>query len=265
MAVMMRFAAAIFISVVLAASSHAAPTEAKGMIDQKALDTLKRMSDTVANAGSVSFEACSMVPVRAPGGLWVNLCGESNVTMKGREMLFAETRGDFAPYDFYYDGKKITAYAPDKNLYAEKEMPGTVDSVVSAAYREEGRSFPYADLLLAEPYSALTSGLTGAVYVGQSTVGRERKKADHLVFSNDGVEWQIWIDAATYLPVMVSATYLDDPREPSYGVEFFNWKLGGPVDDGIFAFRNKTGAQKVEFRHPNYGGRRTAPGAVAAK
>ena len=134
-------------------------------------------------------------------------------------------------------------------------MAGDIDSLIEGAYKEEGRSFPYADLLLARPYDVLTEGLTRAVYVGRSSVGRGKVETDHLVFSNKGVDWQIWVDAATNLPVMVSATYLDDASEPSYGVEFFDWKIDAPVDDGVFAYKNATGAKKVEFRHPAYPGR----------
>jgi hypothetical protein len=230
-----------------------------GIVDRKALDILKRMSDILTNAKSVSFEARSLVPVKTPRNIWVNLYGSSKVVKKGRNMLFAETRGDFAPYDFYYDGKTITAYAPDKNLYAEKPFPGDVDGLVAEAYRTEGRSFPYADILVTEPYEVLTRGLVNAVYVGQSTIGSANIKTDHLAFSNRGVGWQIWVGADDGLPRIVSATYLDDASEPSYGIEFFNWKIDAPVDDAAFAYKNTTGAQKVEFRHPNYGARRPMP------
>lgn len=233
----------------------AAPAaEPAPVIDQRALDLLKKMSDTLSQAKSVSFQARSMVPVRTPDGLWVNLYGTSQVLVQGPDKLFARTAGDFAPYDFYFDGKTITAYSPAKNLYAVKAAPATIDGMIDQAYREEGRSFPYADILVSEPYAVLTKGLTGARYVGQSEirplVGPGGIKTDHLVFSNKGVQWQIWIDANDHLPRLVCATYLSDASEPSYTVEFGDWKLNEPVMADVFVFKNTTNAGQVEFKSP---------------
>ena len=235
-------------------------------LDQRALDILKKMSETLSQAKSVRFETRSMVPIRSPRGMWVSLYGTSRVVKEGSEKLFAETRGDFFPYDFYFDGKTITAYSPTKNLYAEKSAPGTVEDVIEMAYREEGKSFPYADILVAEPYAVLTDGLVRAAYVGQSTFralsGTGSVKTDHLAFSNKGVEWQIWIGVEDRLPRMVSATYFGKPGEPSYMVEFGDWKINEPVLPETFIFKNTSKAAKVEFRNPMQQGQGFSSGAA---
>jgi hypothetical protein len=240
----------IFLSVTAPAE---APAQGAGqgkaqIMDQRALDALKLMSDTIAQARTVRFYARSMVPIRTPGGKWINLYGDSRVVMQGPDKLFARTAGDFAPYDFYFDGKTITAYSPAKNLYAVKDAPPTIDEMIEGAYRSEGKSFPYADILLSEPYGVLTKGLTGAMYVGQSTIGGVKTR--HLALSNRGVEWQIWIGVEDNLPRLVVATYLDDASEPSYTVEFLDWKLNEPVGAEAFVFDNASKAVKVEFRNP---------------
>ena len=235
-------------------------------LDPRALDTLKLMSDKLSQATSLRFEARSMVPIKSPNGMWISLYGTSRVVKEGVDKLFAETRGDFFPYDFYFNGKTVTAYSPAKNLYAEKEAPGTVDNVIEKAYQEEGKSFPYADILVAEPYKVLTEGLVKAVYVGQSTFrplsGTEGVKTDHLVFLNEDVEWQIWIGAEDRLPRMVCATYFGDAKEPSYMVEFGAWKINEPVPPETFAFQNVSKAAKVEFRNPMQQGRGVSSGAA---
>ena len=113
------------------ASAQGAPAKAAApALDQRALDMLKKMSDTLSGAKTVQFQARSMVPVRAPNGIWINLYGTSQVVMQGPDKLFASTAGDFAPYDFYFDGKTITAYSPAKNLYAVKSAPATIDAMI---------------------------------------------------------------------------------------------------------------------------------------
>ena len=245
-----------------------APQSPAASLDKRALDALKAMSDTLAQAKTVRFQARSMVPVRAPGGVWINLYGTSQVAMQGPDKLFAGTAGDFAPYDFYFDGKTITAYSPAKNLYAVKPAQATINAMIEEAYRVEGKSFAYADILVSEPYMVLTKGLTRALYVGQSTIrplsGSGSVKTDHLVFSNKGVEWQIWIGAEDHLPRMVCATYLDDASEPSYTVEFGDWKLNEQIVPETFIFNNTSQAALVEFRDPVQG-RRVIPVYNAVK
>jgi hypothetical protein len=239
---------------------------AAASLDQRALDLLKKMSETLSQAKSIRFEARSMVPIRSPKGMWISLYGTSRVVKEGSDKLFAETRGDFFPYDFYFDGKTVTAYSPTKNFYAEKSAPGTVDSVIALAYQEEGKSFPYADILVDQPYNVLTEGLVRAAYVGQSTFralsGTGSVKTDHLVFSNRGVEWQIWIGTEDSLPRMVSATYFGKPGEPSYMVEFGDWKINEPVLPETFIFKNTSKAAKVEFRNPMQQGQGFSSGAA---
>jgi hypothetical protein len=239
---------------------------AAASLDPRALNALKLMSDTLSQAKSLHFEARSMAPIKSPNGMWISLYGTSRVVKEGAGKLFAETRGDFFPYDFYFDGKTVTAYSPAKNLYAEKAAPGTVDDVIEAAYREEGKSFPYADILMSQPYDVLTRKLVRAAYVGQSTFrplsGAGSVKTDHLIFSNEGVEWQIWIDTADHLPRMVCATYLVNAGEPSYIVEFGDWKIDEPVLPETFVFQNTSKAVKVEFRNPMQQGRGVASGAA---
>lgn len=245
-----------------------APSQpAAASLDPRALDMLKLMSDTLSQAKSLRFETRSMVPIQSPNGMWISLYGTSRVVKEGAGKLFAETRGDFFPYDFYFDGKTVTAYSPSKNLYAEKAAPGTVDDVIEAAYQEEGKSFPYADILMSRPYDILTRGLVRAAYVGQSTFrplsGAGNVKTDHLMFANEGVEWQIWIDTVNHLPRMVCATYLDNAGEPSYIVEFGDWKIDEPVPPETFVFQNTSKAAKVEFRNPMEQGRKVLPAAAA--
>ncbi|MCX5677574.1 MAG: DUF2092 domain-containing protein [Candidatus Omnitrophica bacterium] len=225
------------------------PPAAVPMIDQRALDVLKNMSDTIIQAKTMGFQSRSMIPIKGPNGIWINLFGVSRVMVQGQNKLFAETRGDFFPYDFYFDGTTVTAYAPTKNVYAQKEAPGTVEELTDRAYREEGRTFPYADILTSNPYEKLTSGLTKAIFVGRSTIAGV--KTDHLAFSNEGVEWQIWVAEDDHLPRLVSARYLEDVSEPDYTIEFFNWKLNEPVPDANFVFQNTSNAAKVDFRKPD--------------
>jgi len=265
-AAMLIFGAATARAEEKAAPAPVSPQSAGPALDPRALETLKRMSDTLTRAKSMRFEARSLKPVQSPDGLWVSLCGTSRVVKEGPGKLFTETRGDLFRFDLYFNGKTIAAYSPEKNLYAEKAMAGTVEDLIEEAYRTEGKSFPYSDILVSDPYGVLTQGLVRAVFVGQSTLrplsGAESVKTDHLAFSNRGVEWQIWIGTEDRLPRMVCATYPGNAGEPSSTVEFGGWTLGQPVSPETFTYRNASQATKVEFRNPMQQGRGVPPAAA---
>ena len=77
------------------------------------------------------------------------------------------------------------------------------------------------------------------------------------------MEWQIWIDIADHLPRMVCATYLNNLGEPSYTVEFGDWKLDEAVSPETFTYKNTTEAKKVAFRNPMQQGRGVPSGAAS--
>ncbi|HPS21021.1 MAG TPA: DUF2092 domain-containing protein [Candidatus Omnitrophota bacterium] len=216
--------------------------------DKKALDILKKMSDTITQAKTVSFETRSMIPVKGPGDIWVDLHGASRVVMGGKDKLFVETRGDFSHYDLYVNGKTITAYAPEKNVYAVKEGPGTIDAMIENTYKNKERTFPFADILVSDPYAVLTKDVKKAVFVGYSDIDGIR--TEHLAFVCEGVEWQIWIGAEDHLPRLINATFAGTDMEPSQIVKISAWKIDGEVDAGSFDFKNTTGAVQVEFKKP---------------
>ena len=228
--------------------SGASQTPAPRVVDQRALDELKLMSDTIAQAKTAKFQTLSMIPIKSSLGIWINLYGTSQVVMQGPDKLFVSAGGDFAPADFYFDGKTVTAVSPDKNIYAVRPAPVNINALIEEAYRQEGKSFPFADVLISEPYSVLTEGLINALFVGKSTI--DGIPTNHLAFSNANVDWQIWVGIDDHLPRLVVATYMDDTSEPSYTVEFKDWKLNEPVSEETFIFQNASNAAKVEFRNP---------------
>jgi len=218
------------------------------IVNQHALDVLKHMSDTLGKSKSMSFRARSLVPIKGPNNMWIILFGDSHVVMQKPDKLFAQTRGDVFHYDFYFDGNKITAYAPAKNVYAIKDAPGTVDAMIAEIDKKGENAFPYADILTSDSYDELTGGMVNAIYVGRSII--DGVKTDHLAFSCKGVEWQIWIGIEDYLPRLVNATYLDDVAEPSYTVEFSDWQLNIPAAPETFKYQNTSEAAQVEFKKP---------------
>ena len=140
--------------------------------DERALKLLKSMSDTLAQAKTLSFRSRSLVPTAGPNGQWITLFVRSRVVIQRPDKLFVEMRGDVSPNDLYYNGRTWTAVAPNEKFYSQRELAGqTIDAMIEEAYAKQDDLFPFADVLWSDVYGQLTKELSTALYVGRSTMG----------------------------------------------------------------------------------------------
>jgi len=225
----------------------APPKEIK---EERALKLLRGMSDTLTKAKSLSFKARSLVPFAVPTGQYVSLFASSRVVLQRPDKLYVETRGDLFANDLYFNGKTMTAVALGKKHYSQRQAEGaTIDAIVKDAYPGSDALAPFVEMLVSDPYAVLTKDLSSAIWVGQSEIGGV--KTDHLAFTAKGLDWEIWIGTRDKLPRLMVVSYRDGERQPTFTVEFHDWKLDAPVSARTFNYTIPKGAVKLEFR-PQY-------------
>ena len=223
---------------------QAAP--ASGTLDRKALATLKRMSDTLATAKSFTYKSSSIFEVPARTGQLLTLFSNADVALKRPDKLRASMIGEAPHFDFFYDGKTVSAYAPATKVYSTAKAPSTIDAMLPDLEDVTGIRFATAPLLLSNPYRIFTHGLTSAVVVGPSMV--HGTVCEHLAFRAPGLNWEIWIDSGgTPLPRRLAVTFTDRPNFPRTIVEFSDWNLHPWLGDGNFVFRKPAGATEIPF------------------
>ena len=223
-----------------------APTVPTKVVEQGALDLLKKMSAKLA--ATPSFLVRTRSSTEAPGGTgqFLTFFTESVVAVKRPNKLSAEIRGDAPPFDFYFNGEKMTAYEPIHKLYATTDAPKTLDELVSFAAKTAGILLPFADVLYSDPYTALTQEMTSAFYAGFSVIRNAR--CEHIALAAPGIAEEIWIDAKTDLPCLIAGALLDVQGAPRFAVEFYDWKLKPELPDKLFTFIKPKGADAMDFR-----------------
>jgi hypothetical protein len=229
-----------------AAQSALPAAPIKPVKDPRALDLLKKMSERLAAAKSFTVRARDIVPMVGPNGQWISLIGSVHVALERPNKLLVERGGDLAPMDFYYDGRTLTLYAPAEKLYAETQAPSTIDAMLHGAFDYAEHDFPYIEVLLSDPYTAMTQDLTGALYVGESTI--DGVKTEHVALTSTGVDWEIWIDAQDNLPRVVFAKYVQIEKVPTVLTEMYDWKLNPQIPAATFVFEKAPEAQKIEYK-----------------
>ena len=118
-----------------------------------------------------------------------------------------------------------------------------------AAYNKASIFFPFTDLLVVDPYPALTDGVILAFYIGPSgVVGGV--KTDMVAWANKDVFLQIWIGVDDKLPRRVRAIYAADPLQLRNELELSNWQLDGAIAPNAFASAKAQAAPRMEFVRP---------------
>ena len=122
-------ASVLFGSAAVAQERPVAEAAPAGQIkDERALDLLKGMSDTLAKAQTLGLQVRSLVPFATPFGQQISLFGTSRVAMRRPDQLFVETRGELFPHNLYFNGKTVTAIGVDKRFYAQQPAAATASA-----------------------------------------------------------------------------------------------------------------------------------------
>jgi hypothetical protein len=227
-----------------------ASDDAGPALEPKAIEILKAASIRLAAAHSMTFTADVTYESPTRQGPPLVYASQSDVTLVRPNKLRVISPGDGPSSEFYYDGKVMMAYAPAENLVAIADAPPTVDATLEAVFSRAGIYFPFADVIVSDPYRDLSDGLTLAYYVGQSHVVGGIA-TDIVAYVTNGVFIQAWIGADDKLPRILRAIYLDDKLQQRHTLVMSNWKLDPEVAPDVFGTPAAATARHIEFAHPS--------------
>src|SRR5437016_9263450 len=233
----------------VAAEASPAP-EATPAVEPKAIEILKAASSRLAAGRTLKFTAVDFYESSSRHGHPLSVTTKSEVTLQRPDKLRVITSADGPASEFYYDGKKMMAYAPAENLVAVAEAPPTIDAALEAAYHSAAIYFTFTDLIVADPYKDMAEGLTLAYYIGQSHVVGGTT-TDMLAYVDSGVFVQIWIGAEDKLPRLLHAIYLDDPEQLRHNLILSDWQLDAAIPADTFSSSKAASANPMPFAHPN--------------
>jgi hypothetical protein len=209
---------------------------------------LKSMTDYLAAQEVLSFDYDATLEVVTQEDQKLALASSGAVTLRRPDKIQAERRGGFADVEIYFDGKTLTVLGKNANLYAQEEVPGTVDHLIDVLRDKHNRPLPAADLLFSGAYEALMQDVVDVKDLGSGVIGGV--ECDYLAFRAKEVDWQIWIAQGEHpYPYRYSITSKLIDGGPQYSIQVRGWKTGDAVAATDFSFKNTTGAEKVDLKH----------------
>ena len=200
-------------------------------IDPKADAALRRMSDTLGKAGSFSLRAEGVMDEITETGQLAQFHRTSDIRVQRPGRLFVKAGGDELARTVWFDQGSLTVLDERANEHATAAVPETVEAMMDFVVAEYGLTVPVADVLFKDSYGVLTANAQTGQYLGVHEVGEHA--CHHLAFRQEGIDWQIWIDAGDVaVPRKLVIVYKQEAGHPSYTVTMDGWDLSAtfPAD-----------------------------------
>ncbi len=234
---------AVFLGFVLATSSSLSANS----IDPESDKILKSMSSYMSGLSkfSVNIEIANEIITTQGQKLQLN---DSSVLIVERPGKLSLKRQGSVDMELTFDSKVLTIYSNENNAYLQSiqgNQSQTIDAVIDTIRNTIGIDVSGADLIYAEPYARLASGVTSSRYLGTAFV--DGVECHHLAFREDKFDWQLWVKAENEpLPMKYVITTRMMAGAPQYSVRYRNWNTRPKINDNQFNFSVPSGAKKLE-------------------
>jgi hypothetical protein len=193
-----------FISQSLAAADN------KPAVEPRADEWLKRMGDYLAQAKFFSVSAEVWQDIQTSSGQRIQAGRNVELRVRRPDRLHAEVHSPRRNRELLYDGKSITLFNRVQNFYGAAHASGSLDEAMDIASERFGINMPLEDFVRSDPHKDLLQKATSGVDIGPVTV--MGVPCEHLAFTQDNIDWQIWIeDGVRPVPRKFVITYKDEP------------------------------------------------------
>ncbi len=162
------------------------------------------------------------------------------------DRLRVNAAGDLVNKQFYFDGKTITLYDKDHNVYGTLEVPPNIESALDKANKKFGVRVALTDLASPKLCDHIGKRIKSSLYVGLHKV--RGVPCHHLAFDGDKAQVQLWVEAGDKpLPRKVVLTQKKLPGSPQWIAYLSDWNFSPQLQENLFVFTPPQGAEKIKF------------------
>jgi len=222
-----------------------APALSAAAIDPEATKILQSMSTYLAGTKTFSVNADINWEIVTKNGQKLQLSSFATVVVQRPGSFFIHRQGLIADAQFIFNGKTLTLYGKKENVYAQIDAPGSIDSAIRTFEQRAGFPVPGADLLFANPYAILSTGVESSAYLGMAYV--DGIQCHHLAFREDEVDWQLWVQTGKKpLPMKYVITSKWQAAAPQYEIRLRDWVINPQIQANQFNFVAPPGSRKLQ-------------------
>lgn len=222
------------------------PALAGAAVGEQADDVLRSMGDYLEAVQEFSFRAEVVYDSASADGQKIQYGGVANVAVRRPDRLHVTYDGDEKPRRVVIAGGAFTLLDREANVFFQASVPRELGAALDLVFERYGYSVPIADLVYPDPYETLMGSVQAGSVVGRHLV--DGTPCHHLVFSQEGIDWQIWIeDGPAPLPRKLLITYKNEPASPQYSATFSEWDLEPRISKDYYEFDPPAGSDEIEF------------------
>lgn len=212
----------------------------------QAKSLFKAMSDYLGKQTKMSFDLDTSLEVVTTDQQKLSLTSSGSLTMVRPDKVRMVRHGGFANAELYFDGKTLSLFRRDRNIYSKIEIPGSIEHLTEELRDRYQRPLPAADLLSANVHDAMMPDVKDVKDLGTGFI--RGIECDHIAFRTDEVDWQLWIARGDRpYPVRLIVTSKKVAGSPQYQVDVTDFKTGGQVSSADFSFTPPPGARRVQL------------------
>ena len=176
---------------------------------------LQKMCDFLKSQQQFTYKAEVADDQVYQGGKKLQYGIDMETFVRRPDRLRVNAEGDLVDKQFFFDGKTITLYDKDDNVYGILEVPPDIESALEKANKEFGVRVALTDLASPQLCDHLNKRIKHSLYVGLSKV--RGVPCHHLAFDGDEAHLQVWIEAGDKpLPRKVVMTNKKLPGSPEW-------------------------------------------------
>jgi hypothetical protein len=211
------------------------------------MTVLQRMAEVLEQAPRFSVTVDIGFDAVQESGQKIEFGETLQMVLRRPDRLRADTtKRDGSKNGFVFDGKNLTVFHPQENVYAAVARLGSVDEAIAYYVHDLGMRFPLAGLLSSHLAQDLSEQVRVADYVETSSIAGVL--CDHLALRGDETDMQVWVAQGQHpLPRRVVITYRHADGRPQFWAQFSDWDLGPAAPDTLFAYTPPPGAVKIAF------------------
>ena len=232
---------------ILVGHSAASAAEQTNITSSEATRLLRNACQYLAEASFFAIKAEVWRDHVDESGQKVQFSRLLDMEIKRPDRLHVEIKSGHTDREFWFDGKALSVLDRKQNFYSSAPMSGNLDFAIDNSSAEFGIDLPLVDLALSDPYANATAKIQSARYFGKSPA--MGYSCDHLAFTQENVDWQIWIDDGPQpLIRKFVITHKNEPGSPEFTGLIRSWDMNNRIADSTFAFVPPRGAVKVEMQ-----------------
>ncbi len=240
---MLAFVLTLGTTPVLAAGEAPAASATEQNPEAKAI--LMKMAEFIARAPAFSMTLRSGYDAIQADGQSIEFGEQRRILLQRPDHVRVETqRSDGEEGLVLFDGKEITFFKADDNVYSRVEKSGTVDDFLVYLVRDLQVALPLARLLHTGFPQQMEKMVTAISYVEEDTLFDV--VTDHLAIRSADVDMQLWVAQGDEpLPRRIVLTYKNAPGQPQFRGDFTAWSLSPKVAADSFTFIPPAAAEQI--------------------